>query len=64
MSETLGAVCQSFQSWGSGVSQLFESTNKLCVDPETKCMDPEGEESGRNWEVGIDIYTLLILCIK
>ena len=55
MSETLGGVWQSFQSWGSGVSQLFESTNKLCVDAENKCMDPEGEESGRNWEVGIDI---------
>ena len=28
-------------------------------------MDPEGKrECGMNWEIGIDIYTLLTLCIK
>ena len=27
-------------------------------------MDPEGEKAcGMNWEIGIDICTLLILCI-
>ena len=24
----------------------------------------KGGENGRNWEIGIDTYTLLILCIK
>ena len=34
-------------------------------DVENKCMDTKGEgEGGRNWEIGIDTYTLLILCIK
>ena len=28
-------------------------------------MDIEaGKKGGRNWEIGIDIYTLLILCIN
>ena len=28
-------------------------------------MDTKGERGGRmNWEIGTDIYTLLILCIK
>ena len=29
-------------------------------------MDTEGDgvEFGMNWEIGIDIYALLILCIK
>ena len=30
-------------------------------------MDTKGEKGwgdGMNWEIGIDIYTLLILCIK
>ena len=34
------------------------------TDIENKCMDTEGEWDGRSWEVGIDTYTLLILCIK
>ena len=25
---------------------------------------PRGKEGERNWESGIDIYTLLVLCIK
>ena len=31
-----------------------------------ECVDTEGDgvEFGMNWEIGIDIYTLLILCIK
>ena len=30
-----------------------------------KVYTPRGErEVGMNWEIGIDIYTLLILCIK
>ena len=31
-----------------------------------QCMDTKGERGlgGMNWEVGIDIYTILILCIK
>ena len=35
-------------------------------DIENKCMDTKGERvgGGMNWEIGIDIYTLLILCIK
>ena len=32
------------------------------TDVENKCMDRGW--GGRNWETGIDTYTLLILCIK
>ena len=33
--------------------------------PSNQCMDTKGErQSGWNWEIGIDLYTLLILCIK
>ena len=33
---------------------------------ENRCMDTKGERvgGGRNWETGIDTYTLLILCIN
>ena len=32
---------------------------------ENKCMDIKGErEAGMNWEIGIDRYTLLTLCIN
>ena len=32
---------------------------------ENKCMDTKGEGGdGMNWEMGVDIYALLILCIK
>ena len=35
------------------------------TDIENKHMDTKGERGvGMNWEIGIDIYTLLILCIK
>ena len=35
------------------------------TDVENKRMDTKGErEGGRNWEIGIGTYTLLILCIK
>ena len=35
------------------------------TDVENKCMDAKvGRGGGMNWERGIDIYTLLILCIK
>ena len=32
---------------------------------ENKLMDTKGEAGGgMNWEIGVDIYKLLILCIK
>ena len=35
------------------------------TDVENKRMDTKGEGGGgMNWEIRIDIYTLLILCIK
>ena len=36
------------------------------IDVENKHMDTKGvkEGVGKNWEIGIDIFTLLILCIK
>ena len=36
------------------------------TDIENKYMDTKGKRwgGGVNWEIGIDIYTLLILCIK
>ena len=38
---------------------------EIKTDLENKCMDTKrGKEGGMNWEIGIDIYTLLILYIK
>ena len=35
------------------------------IDVENKHMETKGESGGRmNWEIGIDVYTLLILWIK
>ena len=36
------------------------------TDIENKCMDTQGEKEGgwMNWEIGNDVYTPLILCIK
>ena len=36
------------------------------TDVENKCIHTKGVRGGgeRNWEIGIDIHTLLILCIK
>ena len=35
------------------------------TDVENKHMEAKGESGGgMNWEIGINIYTLLILCIK
>ena len=43
---------------------LFKSINRH-TDGENKAMDTKGEKQGGiNWEIGIGIYTLLILCIK
>ena len=41
-------------------------TSALIKETSNKCMDTKGEGGGggRNWEMGIDTYTLLILCIK
>ena len=42
----------------------LQSRNRY-TDVENKRMDTKGERGGgMNWEIGIDIYTLLILCIK
>ena len=43
---------------------LFQSTNRD-TDVERKHIDTKVEVGGGvNWEIGIDIYILLILCIK
>ena len=45
-------------------SSYLQSRNND-TDIENKCTDTKGErEGGRNWEIEIDTYTLLILCIK
>ena len=34
------------------------------TDIESNCMDAKGEgEDGMNWEIGVDIYTLLIVVV-
>ena len=45
-------------------SSYLQSRNRD-TDVENKCMDTKGEGAGgRTWEIGIDTYTLLILCVK
>ena len=34
------------------------------TDIEIKQMDTEGENFGVNWEIGVEIYVLVIICIK
>ena len=35
------------------------------TDVENKCMDIKGGKGGRmTWETGLDVYTLVILCVK
>ena len=42
----------------------FQSRNRD-TDAENKCMDTKRGEGGeRNWEIGTDTYTLLILYIR
>ena len=33
------------------------------TDIEKKCMDIKGEESVRNWEIGVDIYIYVCVCV-
>ena len=43
---------------------LFEKQNRD-TEVENKCMDTKGGKGDRiNWEIGIDIYILLLLNIK
>ena len=45
-------------------SMYLQSRNKD-TDVENKYMDTKGGSgNGMHWEIGIDIYTLLTLCIK
>ena len=53
--------CHAFRRWN--VIQCRKEMSYTEV--ENKRMDTKGEGGGgMNWEIGIDIYTLLILCIK
>ena len=48
-----------------GIDNLIYKA-EIETDVENKSMDTKGGKrvGGMNWEIGIDIYTLLILCIK
>ena len=48
-----------------GIDDLIYKA-EIETDVENKSMDNKGGRGGggMNWEIGIDIYTLLILCIK
>ena len=47
------------------VSCTFKYKKNRDIEVENKCMDTKGERGvGMNWEIGIDIHTLLILRIK
>ena len=44
---------------------IYLQSRNRDTDVENKRMDTKGEGGGgMNWEIGIDIYMLLILCIK
>ena len=44
-----------------GINNLI---NKAEIDTESQCRDTNGARAGGvNWEIGIDIYALLILSI-
>ena len=43
----------------------FLQSRNRDTDIENKCRDTKrGKGCGMNWEIGIDMYTLLILCVK
>ena len=48
-----------------GIDHLIYKAEIETQTLEIKGMDTKGKEGGgMNWEIGIDIYTLLIPCIK
>ena len=52
------------ESEKNGINDLIYKV-EIETDTENKCVDTKGERGSRmNWELGIDIYTPLILCIK
>ena len=47
------------------IDELTYKAKNRDTDVQDKQMDAKwGRRGGMNWEIGIDIYTLLILCIK
>ena len=56
--------------WASLVAQIWNLQNGvddlICKTEMDRCREPmyrhqEGKQGGRNWEIGIGIYTLLLL---
>ena len=53
------------ESRKNGTDELTCKAKNRDTDVEDKQMEAKWGRRGRkNWEIGIDIYTLLILCIK
>ena len=56
-------ICGIWKNW---YRQSYLQSRNRDTDVENRHMDTKEEkgEGGMNWEIGTDIYTLLILCIK
>ena len=55
-------ICGIWKNWYRW--SYLQSRNRD-TDVENKNMDTKGEEGGgMNWEIEMDVYALLILCIK
>ena len=62
MTETELIYMWNLEKWYRG---FYLQNRNRDTDAENKCMDSKRvREAGINWEVGIGIYTLLIVCIK
>ena len=52
------------ESEKNGIDDLIYTAEIGDTGVENECMDTKGKRRGLNWELGIDIYTLLILHMK
>ena len=62
----LVSLCYHVESEKKMAQTILFTKQKRDTDVEYKCMDTKRERVGdeMNWEIGTDIKTLLILCIK
>ena len=49
---------------GSSVSFFCLHSRNRDTDAENSCVGIKGEEGGRDWEIGIDMYIVLMLSVN
>ena len=54
-------ICEIYKN---GIDGFLCKTRHRDTNVENKRMNIKGQGRGMNWEIRIDVYTLLMLCIK